>query len=61
MPRIDSKAVVRRAKEKPKKGNYTFRFDNALMEKFKAACEKEQVKMTGVLEELMAAFLDGRK
>lgn len=56
--KIDSKTVLKRVKDgKPQKTNFTFRFDDKLMERFKRVCDKEGVKMTAVLEELIQGFL----
>ncbi len=42
--------------KEPTKKNYTFRLDISLMESFESACEKEGVKPTAILTELIKDF-----
>jgi hypothetical protein len=60
MVKRDVKGILRRvrAKVKPEKVNYTFRFDKELMEDFRKSCKKQGVTATATLEEFMLAVLD---
>lgn len=58
MAKFDSKELLKRVKgrERPEKANVTFRFDTDIMAAFKAACKKQSVTPTSMLEEFMATF-----
>lgn len=54
------KEIIKKIKEKreaEKKNNVTFRLSNELMEQFKEKCEKNDVSMTSVLEEMINDFV----
>jgi hypothetical protein len=56
--KFDRKAILKaaKAKNRPDKANYTFRFNSELMKTFKEHCEKEGVTATSVLEEFLREF-----
>lgn len=54
------KEIIKNIKEKresERKNNVTFRLSNELMDKFKEKCEKNDVSMTSVLEEMIQDFI----
>jgi hypothetical protein len=55
------KEIIKKIKEKreaEKKNNVTFRLSNELMERFKEKCEKNDISMTSVLEEMIQDFVN---
>ncbi len=54
--------IIKKIKEdKPERANVTFRLPVVLMERFDKICEKNGVKMTAVLEELIQDFVTNTK
>lgn len=57
--KIDTKDIVKAAKNtKIKRRRMTFTLDDAICVKFAEKCEKEDVAMSRVLEELMLRFIE---
>lgn len=56
--KVNKKELVKAAKEneRPERSNFTFRLNTGLMEAFKAACKKEGVTTTAVIEEFLRGF-----
>ena len=52
------KQIIAAAKtdKEPTKKNYTFRLDIGLMDSLESTCEKEGVKLTAILTELIKDF-----
>jgi hypothetical protein len=57
MKQLDKRAILERAKEKPKRVRANYNFDAVVYEPFISKCEKENVPATRVLEEFMRDFV----
>lgn len=60
MKKTSPKELIKRIKDKAKseeKANYTFRFTSTLMVDFKTKCEKNEVSMASILEEMIRDFV----
>ncbi len=59
--KIDTKDILEKIKTRPKRQTASFTFSDGIFEEFKVACEKENVPMSRVIEQLMLAFLENLK
>ncbi len=60
MAKASSKEILAKVKNRQKeetKENITFRIKGELLNRFRERCEKEDVSMTSIIEELMSEFL----
>lgn len=56
--KINAKGILSRIKNKPPKSQkVSFSLESSLYEQFRRVCQKEDVAMSNVLEELMKDFL----
>lgn len=58
-----AKKIIERVKKKntPEKRVFTFRLREALIEDFRAACERDRVSTADVLEELIRDFIGDKR
>lgn len=56
--KLDIKGIINRAKKKNNKQKVSFTFDTELYSEFVRICDKQDVAMSRVLEELMKSFID---